>query len=206
MKQTALTKNASVATIGSNRPQSNKRPPIPAALLPFTEPLLLPGERIDQYNAISCAMIDDIQPSSNIEWLWSLDLIELTWETLRYRRLKAEALAQHRQYAIETLLAKVDSQGLPASAWPAVIDHAQRNAAEWNSDPHAAAEIEAYLKRRGIDEAMINAEVYVQAQAAFSMFDGLLQGARSRIMSLLREMSIRRDFARRARLASEKAI
>ena len=44
-------------------------------------------------------------------------------------------------------------------------------------DPDAATEIEAYLKRRGIDEAMINAEVYIYAQTAFSMFDGLLQCA-----------------------------
>lgn len=207
MTSTATTlSHSTLEIIGSSQRQSKKQPRIPAALAPFAEPMLLPGERIDQYNAIGRAMIADLNPSSNIEWLWTLDLIELTWETLRYRRLKSEALAQHRQYAIETLLVKIESQGLPASAWPSVVDHAQRNASEWSSDPNAAVEIETYLKRRGIDEAMINAEVFVQAETVFSMFDSLLQSTRGRILSLLREMSLRRDFARRARLASEKAI
>jgi hypothetical protein len=33
-------------------------------------------------------MVNDIQPQTNIEWLWTLDIAELSWEILRYRHLK----------------------------------------------------------------------------------------------------------------------
>src|SRR4051812_16831880 len=36
-------------------------------------------------------IVEDIQPQTNIEWLWTLDLVELSWEILRYRRLKRRA-------------------------------------------------------------------------------------------------------------------
>jgi hypothetical protein len=37
-------------------------------------------------------MIDDIQPQTNIEQRRTLDLVELSWEILRYRRLKKRIL------------------------------------------------------------------------------------------------------------------
>ena len=57
--------------------------------MPFSEPfLLLPGEDLRDFEAIRQMMVDEIQPQTNIEWLWTLDLVELSWEILRYRRLK----------------------------------------------------------------------------------------------------------------------
>jgi hypothetical protein len=32
-------------------------------------------------------IIDDIRPGTNIEWLWMLDLVDLSWEILRYRSM-----------------------------------------------------------------------------------------------------------------------
>jgi hypothetical protein len=68
----------------------------------FSEPLLLlPGEDLRDFEAIRRMMIDDIQPEANVEWLWTLDLIELSWEILRYRGLKKRILDAHRAAAIE---------------------------------------------------------------------------------------------------------
>jgi len=62
---------------------------LPAQLMPFSEPsLLLPGENLRDFETIRQMMLDDIQPQTNIEWLWTLDLVELSWEILRYRNLK----------------------------------------------------------------------------------------------------------------------
>lgn len=62
---------------------------LPAQLLPFSEPSrLLPGENLRDFATIRQVMVDDIQPVTNIEWLWTLDLVELSWEILRYRNLK----------------------------------------------------------------------------------------------------------------------
>ena len=66
---------------------------------------MLPGEDLREFEAIRQMMVDDIQPETNIEWLWTLDLVELSWEILRYRRLKKRILDAHRAVAIESDLA-----------------------------------------------------------------------------------------------------
>jgi hypothetical protein len=63
-------------------------------------------------------MVDDIQPQTNIEWLWTLDLVELSWEILRYRHLKKRILDVHRLDAIEAILRRLDGEGMPAGAAP----------------------------------------------------------------------------------------
>jgi hypothetical protein len=62
---------------------------VPAVLRSFADPSgLLPGEDRQDFEAIRQMMIDDIKPETNLEWLWVFDLVELSWEILRYRRLK----------------------------------------------------------------------------------------------------------------------
>ena len=146
-------------------------------------------------------MVDDIQPETNIEWLWTLDLVELSWEILRYRNLKNRILNNHRAAAIAAILQRLDGEGMPAELLPMVQLHAKRTAAEWREDPEAAIEIEGRLCRSGFDSIDINAEVFVQARELFEMFDQLIHFAQNRRIGLLREISIRREFARRARSA-----
>ena len=144
-------------------------------------------------------MVDDIRPQTNIEWLWTLDIVELSWEILRYRRLKDRVLNAHRAAAIEAILQRLDGEGMPAEAMPMVQIQARRTATEWRDDRKAALEIEARLRRSGVDNIDINAEVFVQARELFEMFDQLMQLAQSRRIGLLREISIRREFASRVR-------
>ena len=67
-------------------------------------------------------MVDDIQPGTNIEWLWTPDLVELSWEVLRYRRLKNRILDAHRVAAIEAILqAALDRSGFHVYARPCPV-------------------------------------------------------------------------------------
>jgi hypothetical protein len=160
---------------------------------------LLPGESLHDFEAIRQMMVEDIQPETNIEWLWTLDLVELSWEILRYRRLKKRILDAHRVAAIEAILQRLDGEGMPSEAMPMVRTRARRTAAEWRNDQEAAIEIEARLDRGGFDAIDINAEVFVQARELFDMFDQLIIAAQRRRIELLREISIRHEFVRRVR-------
>ena len=167
--------------------------------MPFSKPsLLLPGENLRDFETIRQMMVDDIQPQTNIEWLWTSDLVELSWEILRYRNLKDRILDTHRAAAIAAILQRLDGEGMPAEAMPMVQLQAKRTAAEWREDPEAAIEIEGRLCRSGFDPMAINAEVFIQAREFFVMFDQLIHFAQSRRIGLLREISVRREFARRA--------
>jgi hypothetical protein len=172
---------------------------VPTELRAFSEPfLLLPGEDLREFEAIHQMIIDDIQPETNIEWLWTLDLVELSWEILRYRRLKKRILDAHRAVAIESILQRLDGEGMPTEAMPTVRMQAKRTAAEWRGDSGAASEVEARLDRNGFDAIDVNAEVFVQARELFDMFNQLMHTAQRRRIELLQEIAIRREFVRRA--------
>jgi hypothetical protein len=163
---------------------------------------LLPGENRVEFETIRQMMVDEVQPESNLEWLWLLDLIELSWEILRYRRLKQRVLEASRSNAIESILLRLDGAGVPDEASSDARLQIRRNVADWRVDPGAAAEIEARLRQNGFGDVAINAEVYCHAQMAFGMFDGLIQSAQARRIALLREISFRREF----KLRVEKLI
>jgi hypothetical protein len=112
-----------------------------------------------------------------MEWLWTFDLVELSREILRYRRLKIRILAVDRAAAIEAIVLRADGEGLPIEAMPMVRQHARRAAADWRTDPQAAVDIEAHLDRSGFDQIDINAQAIAQAQELFQMFDQFMQSA-----------------------------
>jgi hypothetical protein len=172
---------------------------VPAELKTFEQPTcLLPGESRHEFELIRQMIIEDIGPRTNIEWFWTLDLIELSWEILRYRRLKEKTLQIYRGNAIASLLQRLDGAGMPAQNRIMVQVYCERAATEWCEDREAASEIEARLERNGFDSAAINAEVFAQAQQAFDLFDQLMQSAQHRRITLLREIAVRREFERRA--------
>jgi hypothetical protein len=140
----------------------------------------------EDYDAMRQLIIEDIQPRSNIEWLWLLDLAELSWEILRYRKLKVRAFAMYRVKAIETLLLQIDGASLTENN-PTLRQQARINAVEWQADPLATREIETRLTNQGFDLETINAAVLIQAQAAYTLFDNLAQGAQARRTTFVRE-------------------
>jgi len=42
-------------------------------------------------------IIQEIVPRSGIEWLWVADLVELSWDIVRYRSLRQKMLEVRRQ-------------------------------------------------------------------------------------------------------------
>jgi hypothetical protein len=180
---------------------------IPVELKSFMEQAcLLAGESGHEFETIRQMMIDDIRPKTNIEWLWILDLAELSWEILRYRCLKQKTLESFRQVAIEAILRRLDGSGIPDYAARTMLVHTRQNAQQWREDPVAAAEIEGRLKQHGFDAVAINAEVYVQAERQLEMFENLMQRAQQQRIVLLREISVRREFAKRAEAVSDAVI
>jgi hypothetical protein len=178
----------------------------PAELASFTQRSLLPGESQQDFEAIRQMIIDDIRPETNIEWLWALDLVELSWEILRYRCLKQKIFEEFRMTAVESLLLRMDGRGVAGGEVSRAVHYARRSALEWREDPDAAIQIEARLEKFGFDALALNAEVFIQARDQLELFEQLMQSAQLRRIALLREIGIRREFALRAKLASDAVI
>jgi hypothetical protein len=64
---------------------------LPAELTPFLEPsLLLPGEDLRDFNVIRRMVIDEILPKTNVEWLWTIDLVDLSKEIRDVRSTRSD--------------------------------------------------------------------------------------------------------------------
>jgi len=152
----------------------------------------MPSENASEYEAIRDMIIQEIVPQSGIEWLWVADLVELSWDIVRYRSLRQKMLEVRRQDAIEAMLQRIDLPGIPHAFKQFAEEQTRLNAEEWRIDPMAAAEIEDRLATRGVDESSVNAETLIQARELFVLFDTLMQAAQTRRILLLREISRRR--------------
>jgi hypothetical protein len=180
--------------------QDSARIPMPAFLKAIARPVsLLPGEDPEEFEALRDIIIHDIAPQSGIEWLWTIDLIELSWDIQRYRTLRHKVLETHRQRAIAQALRRIDCAGIPSASQEIAYGHVQRNAAQWHDDPQAAVEVEARLASHGFDARSIDMEVIVQAREIFIMFDSLIHSAQNRRIYLLREINARRSIGKRMR-------
>jgi hypothetical protein len=170
---------------------------LPAQLRSLLKPpRLLPGESLADYVTIRQMIIDEVAPQTSIEWLWTIDLIELSWDVVRYRSLRQKVVETYRKEAVESLLYRVDSFGIPTAALEMAKRQTRRNVEQWRADATAGAEIEAHLKSYGIDATSINVEVFVQARDLFLLFDSLMHSAQSRRIVLLREIAARRAISR----------
>jgi hypothetical protein len=161
-------------------------------------PPLLPGERYEEYEALRDAIIADIQPQNTIEWLWINDLLELSWEIFRYRRLRQKLLETSRELAIQACLEKIDLSGIDEDDQLPARRHIKENAMAWRSNPQIAAEIESRLSTHKIDNDVVSIEVIVQSRQLYLLFDTLLSTAQTRRIVLLREIQARRTAKGRA--------
>lgn len=155
-------------------------------------PLLLPGECLEQYQALRQTIFADIEPRSSIEWLLAIDVAELSWEIRRYHLLRHKLLEAYRQQAIEATLRRIDVIGIAPGFKDRAEHYTVQNALSWRFDPIATTEIETRLAAYGFDQHAINMEVYLQARELFLLFEGLLIAAQNRRVFLLREIDSQR--------------
>jgi hypothetical protein len=195
---------ASIVLNLHDRDASDNALTIPIELSAFSEPsFLLPGENRLEFEVIRDMLIDEVRPETHIEWLWTLDLVELSWEILRYRGLKQRILHEHRQAAIKAILLRLDGAGILAADFATLATQSGRSAEQWRDDPEAAAEIEARLRRHGFNETSVNAELFCQVRSVFATFDALLHAAQNRRTALLRAIHARQAFSKRLAKASK---
>ena len=159
--------------VGLPQPHSTSiLPPQFEALCP--PPQLLPGEKIDHYQALQAVIFRDLAPQSAVEWLLAIDIAELSWEIQRYRILRHRRLSMSRQKAIETMLRRIDVSDKSPSHQSIAEFYIVRNALEWQLDPNAAAEIDARLEDHGFDQHAVSMEAYVLTREVLPLFEGLL--------------------------------
>ena len=148
---------------------------------------LLPGEDEADYAKLSARFVAVAQPKDFIEELLGRDVIDLSWEILRLRRLKAGMLRAASSDGVRRILSMIAVRGL----------HSIRHndfVAEWASgDTAKRKEFVKILDDAGLTMDDVMAEALSSKIDAFERLDRMLASAEARRNNALREIDRHRE-------------
>ena len=136
-----------------------------------------------------------VEPQDIIEWLWVKDVVDLSWEILRLRRLKID-------------LVEIDRERQNASI-ECAREHADAPHFDFSgtSTPRTPAEIEARKNKPLLDTESDSVELLFRHIEEYERIEQLLTSAELRRDRILREIELRRDhMGRRLRAASDEIL
>jgi hypothetical protein len=165
----------------------------PSAALAFLaiSPLIA-GEDAAAYDDLSARMSRMLTPSDILEQIWVRDVVDLTWETLRLRRLKAQFLTATAHEGLAMVLgpllgAKTSDQVAPR--WAA-------------RDAQALVQVDAVLAAAGLEMDAAMARTFALKIDTVERIERMAAGAHYRRSDVLREIERHRaSFATRLRRA-----
>jgi hypothetical protein len=158
---------------------------------------LVEGEDARQYDEIQTRFSATIKPKDILEEMWTRDVVDLTWEILRMRRLKAGLLTSVMSGGVEKLLGLLldwsEAYGL-SKAWSA-------------RDPDAIKAVDELLAARGLTMEQATAWGFAGRIDVFERIDRMAMAAEARRNSALRELERHRaSLAQALRQASDDVI
>jgi hypothetical protein len=159
---------------------------------PLTE-----GEDARQYDELHTRFSETIKPKDILEEMWTRDVVDLTWEILRMRRLKAglltSVMSEGMDKILSLLLGWVEARDL-SNAWSA-------------RDPDAIKTVEELLAARGQTMELAAARGFEASIDVFERIDRMAMAAEARRNSALRELERHRaSLAQALRQASDEVI
>ncbi len=180
---------------------------VPEEILPFLEKprRSLPGENEHNLYRLFELMVNEIIPDTPAEWLVTIDLAWLWIDIQRYRDFKNAIILQNRKSAIEFALANTDPAAVGGMN-PMLRGKARIDAETLRTDANRTNELAKRLQAHGYDEDALNAAAFVQGIEPLVAIERFLASARQQVAVMLRELGVRREFARRAKEALDRFL
>jgi hypothetical protein len=149
----------------------------------FGLPPLINGEDLNSYKALETRIFSAVKPADILEHIWVRDVIDISWEIVRWRRLGANLMQAHAYRGMgETLLPLVGvlkAQSL-AEAWAA-------------RKPDAVEEINAALAAAGLSMEMVMAHTLSLKLDEFERISRMVAVAEARRSAALQEIERHRE-------------
>jgi hypothetical protein len=141
---------------------------------------LLPGEKQADYAEVALRIVKGAQPRDAVEEFLTRDVIDLTWDILRLRRMKAGFLRAAAGRGVHRILSTIgygDFRGIGrfVEEWAFGKDKTRR-------------EFDEILKKAGLTIDDVMAAAFAQGIDSFERFDRMLASAEARRNNALREI------------------
>jgi len=152
----------------------------------FSKPPLLASEDRDQCDLVMKLIVDEVRPTSLIEWFLIKDYVDLTFEIMRLRRAKVGKIDAARREAVREILKTLDG---PRS----LVDMSSHLVDDWYHKPGAKAELIEKLQLFGINEDTITASAIALCCSDVECLDRMLVSAERRRNGALQEIGHYRE-------------
>ena len=152
---------------------------------------LLPTEAEADYLGVAARIVAVAQPKDPIEEFLTRDVVDLTWEILRSRRLKGGLLRAAVSKGVHRILSTI---GYGRSQWGSGNEARDNFAEKWASGKADwRREFEEMLKNAGFTMDEVMAEAFAAVIDPFERIDRLLASAEARRNNALREIDRHRE-------------
>jgi hypothetical protein len=149
---------------------------------------LLPGEQEAEYATLIARIVAVARPRDAIEDLLTRDVIDLTWEVFRLRRVKAGILKASIHTGVESVM---DGLG---HGQDQEYDYTRRLGQSWASgDKRSRKEVMAALSAAGLTIDEVTAKTVESKLDSFERLDRMLASAEARRNNALREIGRHRE-------------
>jgi hypothetical protein len=155
-------------------------------VIAIAPPPLLPGEKEAAYIAMAGRIVGTSRPRDAIEEFLIRDVIDLTWEGFRLRRIKAGILRASMSAGVGSVLTSVGHS------------HLERDtlAEKWVAgDESARKKVDAILAKAGLTIDEVTAKTLERKIDVFERIDRMLASAEARRNNALREIDRHREAA-----------
>ena len=160
-------------------------PERPGRLVLFGVPPVIAGENEEAYRQLYVQISATVKPSDILEQIWVADAVDLTWEGLRLRRLKASLMMATAHQGLENILKPLIG---PTDALALASDWAAR-------DDDAIKQVDDLLASAGLTMDAVMAETLSVRLDDIERFDRMIAAIESRRSAILREVDRHRAAA-----------
>jgi hypothetical protein len=144
---------------------------------------VLPGENRSLYTEMAERIVKDARPKDSIEEFLVRDVVDLTWEVLRMRRLKVGILRASMGDGIRTVLDEIGHASLGAVGYNPMLGKL------WASgDKSARKEVNAALAKAELTIDEVNAKTAEEKIDTLERLDRMLASAEARRNNALHEI------------------
>jgi hypothetical protein len=145
---------------------------------------LLPAEKQTDYADVAARVVGAAKPRDAIEEFLVRDIVDLTWEILRLRRIKAGLLRSSLGAGVSRVLGSV---GYPYTQKETLVE-------KWVAgDESARQKVDSILTKAGLTIEEATAQTLDSELDSFERLDRMLASAEARRNNALREIDRHRD-------------
>ena len=154
-------------------------------------PPLVRGEDGGAYAELLARVQAAVGPKDVLEEFWVRDVVDLSWEAVRLRRMKANLVTAATYKALESVLAPIVDKD-PADGFSLVLEEtaSRRLAAGWyRREEETVREVEEILRRADLSMDVVAAMALSMSLDDIERIDRMVTNAEARRNAVLREVA-----------------